>query len=30
MYNRLRVEHGAYGARIYNLPDALLATSVFL
>ena len=27
MYNRLRVEHGAYGIGIYNLPDAPLATS---
>ena len=27
MYNRLRMEHGAYGIGIYLLPDAPLATS---
>ena len=27
MYNRLRVQHGAYGLGIYDLPDAPLATS---
>ena len=27
MYNRLGVEHGAYGIGIYILPDAPLATS---